>query len=140
MENKVDIDNDELSDWTSRDSFKYMISNFSINPNKVINLLGTIESLTVYCDFYKEKNISTFISLSENDSYLFKIIDDNIKDIEVSNINKESEKEYVTNETNNGIEWVKIRVEIVYAIEVDGEMTRISDIIISDWIPTDADF
>ena len=140
IENRVDIANEEQEDWLSKDSFKYMISNFSINPNKVINLLGTIESLSVYCDFYQEKNISTFIALNENEAYLFKIIDDNNKDIKVSNINKESEREYVTDEINNGIEWVKIRVEIVYAIEVDGEMIRITDTIISDWIPTDADF
>ncbi len=140
IENRVDIANEEQEDWLSKDSFKYIISNFSINPNKVINLLGTIESLSVYCDFYQEKNISTFISLNEKDAYLFKIIDGNNKDIKVSNINTESEKEYVTNEINNGIEWVKIRVEIVYAIEVDGKMTRITDTIISDLIPTDADF
>ena len=71
IENRVDIANEEQEDWLSKDSFKYMISNFSINPNKVINLLGTIESLSVYCDFYHEKNISTFIALNENEAYLF---------------------------------------------------------------------
>ena len=102
-----------------------MISNFSINPNKVINLLGTIDSLTVYCDFYEEKNISSLVSLGEDYKYSFKIINGKEDlDIKVSNINEVSKKEYVTNEINDGIEWVKIRVEIVYAIEVNGEVTR----------------
>jgi len=140
MTDRVDILNVKQEDWISRDSFKYMISNFSINPNKVINLLGTIESLTVYCDFYEEKNISTLISMNMEDSYYFKIIDEKEdENIRVSNINEESKKEYVTKEANDGIEWVKIRVEIVYAITNDEKVTRITDTIISDWIPTDAD-
>lgn len=70
-----------------------MIGNFSINHNKVINLLGTIESLTVYCDFYEEKNISTLISMNMEDSYYFKIIDEKEdENIRVSNINEKSKK------------------------------------------------
>lgn len=52
---------------------------------------------------------------------------------------KNQKKEYVTKEANDGIEWVKIRVEIVCAITNDEKVTRITDTIISDWIPTDAD-
>lgn len=140
MTDRVDILNVKQEDWITRDSFKYVISNFSINPNKVINLLGTIESLTVYCDFYEEKNISTLISMNMEDSYYFKIIDEKEDvNIRVSNINEKSNKEYVTKEANDGIEWVKIRVEIVYAITNNEKVTRITDTIISDWIPTDAD-
>ena len=54
---------------------------------------------------------------------------------EVTKSNMISTKEYVTNEFNDGIEWVKIRVEIIYNI---GERL-ISDTITSDWIETDAD-
>lgn len=140
MNNRVDILNDKQEDWSSRDSFKYMISNFSINPNKVINLIGTIESLTVFCDFYEDKNISKLILLNDENAYFFKIIDGfNDTDISISNINEISKKEYVTKEVNDGIEWVKIRVEIVYALEIDGKIIRVIDTIISDWIETDAD-
>ncbi len=142
-ENRVEINNINGEDWSSRDSFKYMISNFSINPNKVINLVGTVNKMTVYCDFYKEKNIATKIQLSEEDCFKFEIMDVEDKgsnEIKISNIEQESEKEYVTKEINDGIEWVKIRVVIVYKIKIDGKEKMITDEIISDWIPTDADF
>ena len=143
-ENRVEINNINGEDWSSRDSFKYMISNFSINPNKVINLVGTVNKMTVYCDFYKEKNIATKIQLSEEDCFKFEIIKDvedkGSNEIKISNIEHESEKEYVTKEINDGIEWVKIRVVIVYKIPIEGKDYLIKDEIISDWIPTDADF
>ena len=63
------------------------------------------------------------------------INNENKNNFRVSNINEKSEYSYVTNELNNGIEWVKIRVEIEYSI--NGR--TIHDCISSDWIPTDAD-
>ena len=54
---------------------------------------------------------------------------------EITKQNVSSEKEYVTKEVNDGIEWVKIRVEISYII---GEQ-EILDTLTSDWIETDAD-
>ena len=71
VDNRVEINNINNDDWDSRDSFKYMISNFSINPNKAINLIDTVKKLTVYCDFYEEKNIATKIQLSEDDCFKF---------------------------------------------------------------------
>ena len=54
---------------------------------------------------------------------------------EITKANVVSQKEYVTKELNDGIEWVKIRVEISYII---GEQ-EILDTLTSDWIETDAD-
>lgn len=122
-------------DWSNRDSFMYVINSFSINPNKVINLLDNIKSIMVYCDFYSEKNITTFIDLKEK-AFFFTMrssIED--LDFEVTKSNVVSEYEYVTNEPNDGIEWVKIRVEIVYQIG----SREIIDTLTSDWIATDAD-
>ena len=133
---RVDIFNTLNEDWSKRDSFKYVINSFSINPNKVINLLDNIERISVYCDLYAEQNISTMIQLSDENAFKFNMrtsISD--KSFEVTKSNIMSSKEYVTNELNDGIEWVKIRVEIVYQI---GERL-ISDTITSDWIETDAD-
>ena len=76
------------------------------------------------------------IQLSDENAFKFDMrtsISD--KSFEVTKSNIMSSKEYVTNELNDGIEWVKIRVEIVYQI---GERL-ISDTITSDWIETDAD-
>ncbi len=55
---------------------------------------------------------------------------------EITKYNIYSEKEYVTKEINDGIEWVKIRVKIIYQIE-DKEVI---DTLTSDWLKTDADF
>lgn len=135
VDNRVDILNENNEDWGKRDSFSYMINNFSINSNKIINLLDNIDKITVFCDFYAEKNISTFIELGDK-TFSFSMIDESNKnDFSVSNINKKSEYEYVTKEANDGIEWVKIRVEITYNIN----NKKIRDSIASDWIPTDAD-
>lgn len=133
---RVNILNTSNEDWSKRDSFKYVINTFSINPNKAINLLDNIERISVYCDLYAEQNISTMIQLSDENAFKFDMrtsISD--KSFEVTKSNIMSSKEYVTNELNDGIEWVKIRVEIVYQI---GERL-ISDTITSDWIETDAD-
>lgn len=128
---RVDINNINGEDWSKRDSFVYVINSFSINPNKVINLLENIESINVYCDFYIDKDISTFVELGDK-AFAFNMresIDE--LDFEVTKANIESQYEYVTSEgLNDGIEWVKIRVEIVYII---GER-KIKDTITSDWI------
>ena len=57
------------------------------------------------------------------------------KNFEVTKTTINSDFSYVTKETNDGIEWVKIRVEIVYLIG-DREIT---DTLTSEWIETDAD-
>ena len=133
---RVDINNINGADWSKRDSFRYVINEFSINPNKIINLLDNTESITVFCDFYTEKNISTNVDLGNN-PFKFemrKSIDE--QEFEASKTNIASEYEYVTNEgIDDGIEWVKIRVVIVYKI---GER-RITDTITSDWVETDED-
>lgn len=132
--NRVDINNISKEDWGKRDSFTYIINSFSINSNKIINLLSNIKRLTVYCDFYTEKNISKFVDLGENGFY-FEMIE-GVEKIETTKLNVASEKEYVTKELNDGIEWVKIRVEIVYKIE--GK--TIIDTLTTDWIATAADY
>ncbi len=59
------------------------------------------------------------------------------KDFEVTKTNIKSKYEYVTKEgLNDGIEWVKIRVEIVYSISEK----QIKDTITSDWIETSQDY
>ena len=134
---RVDINNNTGENWNDRDSFVYIVNNFSINANKVINLLENIESIKVYCDFYTEKNISSFVNLGEK-SFAFDMrssLDE--KDFEVTKTNIKSKYEYVTKEgLNDGIEWVKIRVEIVYSISEK----QIKDTITSDWIETSQDY
>ena len=132
---RVNINNLSNEDWSTRDSFSYVINSFSINPNKVINLLDNIDKITVYCDFYSEKNITTLIDL--NDKNFSFTMRESIKDknFEVTKTTINSDFSYVTKETNDGIEWVKIRVEIVYLIG-DREIT---DTLTSEWIETDAD-
>lgn len=132
---RVDVNNINNENWSKNDSFSYMINNFSINPNKIINLVENINSITIYCDFYSEKNISTYVNLGEKNFFFTMISNDNKSDFRISNINEVSTYSYVTNEINNGFEWAKIRVEIEYYIN---EKT-IRDSISSDWIPTDAD-
>lgn len=134
---RVDIHNINGEDWSKKDSFGYVINSFSINANKVINLLENIAKINVYCDFYTEKNISTFVDL-EDKAFAFDMrgsIDED--DFEVTKAKVESQYEYVTNEgLNDGIEWVKIRVEIFYII---GER-QIKDTITSDWLETTEDY
>ena len=132
---RVDINNYSNEDWSQRDSFEYIINSFSINPNKVINLLDNISEIIVYCDFYTEQNITTFVNL-EDKSFSFKMRE-NISDtnFEVTKTNESSKYSYVTKESNDGIEWVKVRVEIKYIIG----NREIIDTITSDWIATDAD-
>ena len=134
-ERRVDVNNINNENWSTNDSFSYMINNFSINPNKIINLVENINSITIYCDFYSEKNISTYVNLGEKNFFFTMISNDNKSDFRISNINEVSTYSYVTNERNNGFEWAKIRVEIEYYIN---EKT-IRDSISSDWISTDAD-
>ena len=135
QDKRVDINNNKNEDWTNRNSFKYVINNFSINPNKVINLLENISSIVVYCDFYEQQNISTIIDVN-NKEFSFEMRNSiEQKDFKVTHSNIQSPYEYVTKETNNGIEWVKIRVEIVYVI---GDR-HIADTLTSNWIATDAD-
>lgn len=135
---RVDINNINGDDWSKRDSFGYVINSFSINANKVINLLENIESIKVYCDFYTEKNISTYVDDLNGKEFAFDMRSGiGEMDFEVTKANVKSDYEYVTNEgLNDGIEWVKIRVEIVYII---GER-QIKDTITSDWIETAADY
>lgn len=132
--NRVDINNFYKEDWSKRDSFSYIINSFSINRNKIINLLSNIDRLTVYCDFYTEKNISTFVDLEEN-AFYFEMIE-NKPNLELTRFNVKSQKEYVTKEINDGIEWVKIRVEIVY--NIGGQI--VTDTLTTDWIATAADY
>ena len=135
-EKRVNIGNINNENWENRDSFRYVINNFSINSNKVINLLQNIKDITVYCDFYTEKNISTFVTLDKDDAFSFKMwTNAKSEKFEITKANVVSQKEYVTKELNDGIEWVKIRVEISYII---GEQ-EILDTLTSDWIETDAD-
>ena len=126
---RVPINNIYNEDWSNRDSFKYIINSFSINSNKII--------IDVYCDFYIEKNIATFVDLSADKAFTFNMwTRDGAQPFEITKTNEGSKKEYVTKEINDGIEWVKIRVKIIYEIE-DKE---IIDTLTSDWIETDADF
>lgn len=131
---RVDINNPKKDDWTKRDSFVYVIPSFSINSNKIINLIQNLQSIKVFVDFYESKNISTYIELGLN-AFMFEIAFDK-EEINSTVINKESQYEYVTNEGfNDGIEWTKIRVEISYFI--NGK--TINDSISTDWIETTAD-
>ena len=85
-----------------------------------------------------EKNISTYVDDLNGKEFAFDMRSGiGEMDFEVTKANVKSDYEYVTNEgLNDGIEWVKIRVEIVYII---GER-QIKDTITSDWIETAADY
>lgn len=142
LDNRVDIGNINNENWNNRDSFRYVINNFSINSNKIINLLPNIKSIDIYCDFYTEKNISTFVNLSEEDSFKFNMWTKGVNQpFAITKDNVYSEKEYVTKEINDGIEWVKIRVKIIYEIKIEETIDNIEiiDTLTSDWIETDAD-
>ncbi len=142
LDNRVEIGNINNENWDNRDSFRYVINNFSINSNKIINLLPNIKSIDVYCDFYTEKNISTFVNLSEEDSFKFNMWTKGANQpFAITKDNVYSENEYVTKEINDGIEWVKIRVKIIYEIKTEETIDNIViiDTLTSDWIETDAD-
>ena len=132
---RVYINNTSNEDWSKRDSFDYVINSFSINPNKVINLLDNINEITVYCDFYTEQNITTLVDLGDK-SFYFKMRE-NVSDtnFEVTRTNESSKYSYVTKEINDGFEWAKVKVKITYIIG----NREIIDTISSDWIATDAD-
>ncbi len=134
---RVDINKPNDEDWSDRDSFQYVINNFSINPNKVINLLNNIADITIYCDFYTEQNISTLVEFNnDDDAFKFDMQDVNNPEVfELSKTNVKSKNEYVTKEVNDGFEWVKIRVEIIYNID----NRQLSDTLTSEWIATDSD-
>lgn len=135
-DNRVEVGNINNESWENQDSFSYMINTFSINSNKVINLLQNINYICLYVDFYQNKNISTLIPLKEEDMFYTEIYKegDNFFNISLKNI--ESQKRYVTKELNNGFEWAKIRLNIEYSIN----NKTIKDCITSDWMQTDQDF
>ena len=111
-----------------------MLDFYSINSNKLINLLDNLVSIVVHCDFYATKNISSLIDLGE-DNFHFSLLDDNTTEIQVTLDNVISKKSYVTNEINNGFEWAKIKTEIKYKINNE----NIKEVFVSDWLATDAD-
>ena len=132
---RIDINNINNEDWSNRDGFRYMIDEISLNSNKIINLLGNISKIDVFVDFYLEKNISTKINFNEGEGFSFELYNSTKSDFNITTENQISDYAYVTKEVNNGIEWMKVRLDIVYTIN----KKLISDRLVSDWIPTDAD-
>ena len=134
-EKRVDVNNVNGEDWNSRDSFKYVINNVHINTNKLFNLIGTIKSIDIFCDFYIEKNITSYWDCGEN--YFSKNLFTNESNEVISEHNNiVSEYEYVTKELNDGFEWCKIRLELKYLIDEK----EVTDTISTDWIATTQDF
>lgn len=68
---RIDINNPNNDNWSKRDYFGYMVDTFSINSNKIINLLPNISKISVYVDFYNEKKISALIDLGGDNSFKF---------------------------------------------------------------------
>jgi hypothetical protein len=135
--NRVEVNKFSDEDWSDRDSFGYMINSFSINPNKIINLLPHIIEIKLYVDFYESKNISTLYNLKEEEKFFANIYDsNNCENFEISLENVESTSRYVTKEIDDGFEWAKIRLEINYRINNKIVIDRIT----SDWLYTDQDF
>ena len=132
-ENRVDLNNFKKEDWANRDSFQYILDKFVIDPNKVINLLDNLDSIFLFCDFYESKNIASKYTVDK--PFSFNLIEDK-NNFSVSLQNIASKYEYVTKEANDGVEWVKIRVDISYFINEQ----KITDSLSSDWIETSPDF
>ena len=132
---RVDVNNQNGEDWSNRDSFKYVINNVHINTNKLFNLIGTIQNIDIYCDFYLEKNITSLWSSGDR---VFKknLFTSKSNEVISEHNNIESDYEYVTKEINDGFEWCKIRIELKYKLEE----TIVTDTISTDWIATTQDF
>ena len=132
---RADVGNVNNEDWSNRDSFKYVINNVHINTNKLFNLLETIKSIDIYCDFYIEKNISSYWECMD---YVFteNLYSNDNEGVVSEHNNIVSKYEYVTKELNDGFEWCKIRLVIKYNID----SKEVIDTISTDWIATTQDF
>ena len=110
MDNRVELfrQEDDDSDWSERDGFRYTLENISINPDKVMNLIGNIVSIKLYFDVYEDNDITTRLDQNDSDSFVFVIYDETDEGtINTSFTNINSDNYYVTKSTNNGINYMK---------------------------------
>lgn len=138
--NRVDLfRGDDTDDWSTRDAFQYTLEEISFNPDKVMNLMGNIVSIKLYFDIYEEEDITTKIDLPENNKFyeiLYNETDDN-NTVRTSFTNLTSRNYYVTKSTtNDGINHMKLRLEIIYRIDINESesYTIETEIILTDWI------
>ncbi|MCF7926322.1 MAG: hypothetical protein K9L74_01930 [Candidatus Izimaplasma sp.] len=138
--NRVDLfRGDDTDDWSTRDAFQYTLEEISFNPDKVMNLMGNIVSIKLYFDVYEEEDITTKIDLPESDQFYEILYDENNDNntVRTSFTNLTSENYYVTKSaTNDGINHMKLRLEIVYRIDINESESYIieTEIILTDWI------
>ena len=128
---------DDDSDWSERDGFKYTLENISINPDKVMNLIGNIVSIKLYFDVYEDNDITTRLDQNDSDSFAFVIYDEkNEGTINTSFTNITSDNYYVTKAINNGINYMKLRLVVGYRIQINDEESYLikTEILLSDWL------
>jgi hypothetical protein len=107
---RFDLFNDNNEDWSQRDSFTYTLPFLSINPSKMLSLSQFIDS--IYLEFVFYKNDQTTYIKDTLLLYNNEIENDYLNFFE----NIMIEKQYVTNEYNDGIEDIKINIIINYEI------------------------
>ncbi len=137
VENRVDIFKENIEeDWTGRVSFGYTLEKISINADKIMNLYNNIKSIVAYVDFYESDDITTIEKLSDEDYFKITIFEEGTEHITNTAINSSSNKTYVTHDKslifiNNGVNYAKLRIEIVYKIN---NMTFSSTILSDTWL------
>ncbi len=141
-QNRVEILKDNLDeDWSKKDSFGYTLGYISFNPNKIINLIDNIDYIKIHFDFYEKDDISTKITLIEEECFIdnfYNKSEDNLS-ISTSKTNIRSTNHYVTNAGLGleGINYIKPRIEIQYSLETEGgENYRINTDIVAneEWL------
>ena len=139
LDNRVELFRqvDDTSDWSERDGFRYTLENISINPDKVMNLIGNIVSIKLYFDIYEDDDITTRLVQDNSDSFVFVIYDETDEGtINTSFTNITSDNYYITKATNNGINYMKLRLVIDYRIQINDEESYLikTEILLSDWL------
>lgn len=112
LDKRIDLFNIDNDDWSNRDSFTYTIPYISINQNKMVSLYQFINKIDVEFKFYKNDQI-------EYETYKYELFNKINKDeYQYLNVfNDVSPKvQFVTKETNDGIEDIKINIIIEFEI------------------------
>ena len=112
LDKRIDLFNTDNDDSSSRDSLTYTIPYISINQNKMVSLYQFINKIDVEFKFYKNDQI-------EYETYKYELFNKINKDeYQYLNVfNDVSPKvQFVTKETNDGIEDIKINIIIEFEI------------------------
>jgi hypothetical protein len=102
-----------------------------------MNLVGNIVSIKLYFDVYEDDDITTRLDQNDSDSFMFVIYDETDEGtINTSFTNITSNNYYVTKATNNGINYMKLRLVIDYRIQINDEESYLikTEILLSDWL------